>query len=193
MKKMQMQASAGRRLRARLLRSLSGLAVLAALPTATHTAPIPTTPAFNVNATVVTGCMVLGNAAQVTGVPFGSVNFGSHPAISTGTVTAMASNSLGTQARIVCTPGTTMQVSINGGQNLQGAAQRRMSNGSGHFIPYTLSLVQGVSTVMTPGLQVGITMAATAIALPIQGTAVLPGPGATAGTYADTVQVTVTW
>ncbi|MES2609620.1 MAG: spore coat protein U domain-containing protein [Pseudomonadota bacterium] len=155
-------------------------------------ATAPTSPSFAVSASVVSGCIVSGNSAQVTGVPFGSVNFGAHPATSAGLVTAMASNDMGMQAKLVCTAGTTVQVSVNGGQNLQGA-QRRLSNGAGQFIPYTLSLVAGTVSALAPNVPVGITMGTTPTALPIQGSMVLPGAAAMAGTYVDTVQVTVAW
>ena len=190
----EMHARAGRGSRARSQASPQVAIVLPLLCTslAAMAATAPTSPSFAVNASVVSGCIVSGNSSQVTGVPFGSVNFGTHSAVSTGTVTAMASNDMGMQAKLVCTAGTAAQVSVNGGLNLQGA-QRRLSNGAGQFIPYTLSLVAGTVTALAPNVAVGITMGATPTALPIRGNLVLPGSAAMAGTYVDTVQVTVTW
>ena len=190
----EMHARAGRGSRARSQASPQVAIVLPLLCTslAAMAATAPTSPSFAVNASVVSGCIVSGNSSQVTGVPFGSVNFGTHSAVSTGTVTAMASNDMGMQAKLVCTAGTAAQVSVNGGLNLQGA-QRRLSNGVGQFIPYTLSLVAGTVTALAPNVAVGITMGATPTALPIRGNLVLPGSAAMAGTYVDTVQVTVTW
>ncbi|KRC29276.1 hypothetical protein ASE28_20450 [Acidovorax sp. Root219] len=189
-----MHARAGRGSRARSQASPQVAIVLPLLCTslAAMAATAPTSPSFAVNASVVSGCIVSGNSSQVTGVPFGSVNFGTHSAVSTGTVTAMASNDMGMQAQLVCTAGTAAQVSVNGGLNLQGA-QRRLSNGAGQFIPYTLSLVAGTVTALAPNVAVGITMGTTPTALPIRGNLVLPGSAAMAGTYVDTVQVTVTW
>lgn len=190
----EMHARAGRGSRARSQASPQVAIVLPLLCTslAAMAATAPTSPSFAVNASVVSGCIVSGNSSQVTGVPFGSVNFGTHSAVSTGTVTAMASNDMGMQAKLVCTAGTAAQVSVNGGLNLQGA-QRRLSNGAGQFIPYTLSLVAGTVTALAPNVAVGITMGTTPTALPIRGNLVLPGSAAMAGTYVDTVQVTVTW
>ncbi|CAN7148318.1 spore coat U domain-containing protein [Acidovorax sp. LjRoot66] len=190
----EMHARAGRGSRARSQASPQVAIVLPLLCTslAAMAATAPTSPSFAVNASVVSGCIVSGNSSQVTGVPFGSVNFGTHSAVSTGTVTAMASNDMGMQAQLVCTAGTAAQVSVNGGLNLQGA-QRRLSNGAGQFIPYTLSLVAGTVTALAPKVAVGITMGTTPTALPIRGNLVLPGSAAMAGTYVDTVQVTVTW
>ncbi len=190
----EMHARAGRGSRSRSQASPQVAIVLPLLCTslAAMAATAPTSPSFAVNASVVSGCIVSGNSSQVTGVPFGSVNFGTHYAVSTGTVAAMASNDMGMQAKLVCTAGTAVQVSVNGGLNLQGA-QRRLSNGGGQFIPYTLSLVAGMVTALAPNVPVGITMGATPTALPIRGNLVLPGSAAMAGTYVDTVQVTVTW
>ncbi|WP_082604044.1 spore coat protein U domain-containing protein [Acidovorax sp. Root217] len=190
----EMHARAGRGSRARSQASPQVAIVLPLLCTslAAMAATAPTSPSFAVNASVVSGCIVSGNSSQVTGVPFGSVNFGTHSAVSTGTVTAMASNDMGMQAQLVCTAGTAAQVSVNGGLNLQGA-QRRLSNGAGQFIPYTLSLVAGTVTALAPNVAVGITMGTTPTALPIRGNLVLPGSAAMAGTYVDTVLVTVTW
>lgn len=190
----EMHARAGRGSRARSQASLQVAIALPLLCTslAAMAATAPTSPSFAVNASVVSGCIVSGNSSQVTGVPFGSVNFGTHSAVSTGTVTAMASNDMGMQAKLVCTAGTAAQVSVNGGLNLQGA-QRRLSNGAGQFIPYTLSLVAGTVSALVPNVAVGITMGTTPTALPIRGALVLPGSAAMAGTYVDTVQVTVTW
>lgn len=190
----EMHARAGGVLRARSRASPLAAMALPLLCTslAAMAATVPTNPSFAVNATIVNGCIVSGNSSQVTGVPFGSVNFGTHSAVSTGSVAAMASNDMGMQAKLVCTAGTAAQVSVNGGLNLQGA-QRRLSNGAGQFIPYTLSLVAGTVTALTPNVAVGITMGTTPTALPIRGNLVLPGSAAMAGIYADTVQVTVTW
>lgn len=187
------QACAGKRSRAGSRSSPLGVGVLLLCASlAAMAATVPTNPSFAVNASIVSGCIVSGNSSQVTGVPFGSINFGAHPATATGTLTVLASSTLGTQARLVCPAGTAAQVSVNGGQNLQGA-QRRLANGAGQFIPYTLSLVTGTVTALAPNVPVGITMGTTATALPIQGSLVLPGAAAVAGTYVDTVQVTFTW
>lgn len=190
----EMHARAGRCLRAAGRAGPQAAVALSLLcaSLAAMAATVPTSPSFAVSATIVNGCIVFGNSSQVAGVPFGSVNFGTHSAVSTGSVTAMASNDMGMQAKLVCTAGTAAQVSVNGGLNLQGA-QRRLSNGAGQFIAYTLSLVAGTVTALTPNVAVGITMGTTPTALPIRGSLVLPGAAAMAGTYVDTVQVTVTW
>lgn len=198
--KKHMQVSAGAGLRAdrpRALRPSIWLArvsrmALLALPVAALAATIPTNPSFSVSASVVRGCVVSGNTGQVSGIPFGSINFGSHPALQSGNVQSMAGSSMGSQAKLVCTPGTAVQISVDGWQNRQGA-QRRMSNGAGKYVPYNLELVQGTPALLAPNVPVGLVIDATPLALPVRGTATLPGATAAAGIYADTVQVTLSW
>ncbi|MBV7540989.1 spore coat U domain-containing protein [Acidovorax sp. sic0104] len=165
---------------------------LVALPVAALAATIPTNPSFSVSASVVRGCAVSGNTGQVSGIPFGSINFGSHPALQSGALQSMAGSSMGSQAKLVCTPGTAVQISVDGGQNRVGA-QRRMSNGAGKYVPYDLELVQGTPALLAPNVPVGLVIDATPLALPVRGTATLPGATAAAGIYADTVQVTLSW
>jgi spore coat protein U-like protein len=140
------------------------------------------------------GCVVSGNGAQVTGISFGSLNFGSHSAVQTGLVEVMAGGSLGMQAQVICTPGTSVQISVDGGLHLQGA-QRRMANGAGQYIPYSLSLVRSgpPPTPIPPHSPVAITSDGTAIALPLRASATLPGAGAPAGLYSDQLQLVVSW
>lgn len=189
----EMPACAGTAPRASRVSAWKALALLlcCATPLA-MAASTPTTVNFAVNATVVRGCVVSGNPTQASAVPFGAINFGTYPALSTETVTAMAGSSLGSQAKIQCTPGTSVQVSVDGGQNLL-AGLRRMSNGAGKFIAYTLDLLQGSATALAPNVPVGIALNETPVALPVRGTVALPGAGVAAGTYVDTVQVTVSW
>lgn len=195
-----MQAIAGVRLRAKHLSSAqtplqlaraSRLALLV-LPAAALAATIPTSPTFTVSASVVRGCVVSGSTSQVSGIAFGSINFGSHPALQSGTMQTMAGSSMGGQAKLVCTPGTAVQISIDGGQHGQGV-QRRMSNGAGKYVPYNLDLVQGAPAPLVPNVPVGLVIDATPLALPVRGTVTLPGSTAAAGIYADTVQVTLSW
>ena len=165
---------------------------LMGLPMAALAATVPTSPSFSVTASVARGCAVSGSTGQVSGIAFGSLDFGSHPALQAGTVQTTAGSSLGSQAKLVCTPGTAVQLSIDGGQHGQGT-QRRMSNGGGKYVAYQLELIQGAPTLLAPNVPVGLVLGATPLALPLRGTATLPGATAAAGIYADTVQVTLSW
>lgn len=173
-------------------RSCAGYAMALAAVVGASAATVPTSPTFSVNANIVQGCIVFGSSLQTSGIDFGSINFGSHAALNVGAISAMAGNSMGGQAQLVCTPGTTVQISVSGGQNPDGA-QRRMSNGAGKFIPYSLALIQGTPTALPPHTPVGITTDGTPTALPLMGTVMLPGTGTAAGIYTDSVQVVVSW
>jgi len=169
------------------------LPLWALLPTAPATpAAIPTQATFAVNAAIVRGCMVAGAAGQVTGLGFGSIDFGTHSAVRTGTETRLAGSGAGGQALIQCTPGTAVQVAADAGQHAQGS-QRRLSNNAGAFVPYALALAAGTTTALVPNVPASLTLGAVAAALPLQGTVTFPGFGLPSGVYTDTVQVTLSW
>jgi len=154
-------------------------------------ASIPTTASFSVGATIAQGCMVAGNPGQVTGLAFGQLSFGTYPAVATGSRSASLT-SVASQALLQCTPGTTLQVTADAGLSAVGN-QRRLASGAGKYLPYRLFLTSGGSQPLTPGVAVGLTLGASSTALPVTGTVTLPGTGMSAGTYTDTVRVTLSW
>lgn len=173
-------------------RALWVLWMLAAWPAAPARAatPIPTTATIPVSATVARGCQISGSS-QTTGLSFGMLDFGVHSPVRTGTHSVMAAGGPGMQAQVLCTPGTTLQVTINAGLHASGA-QRRLSNGS-QFIPYALTLMAAGTPALLPNVVANMALGATPTALPIQATATFPGSGVGAGTYTDTLQVTLSW
>ncbi len=166
------------------------LATLLSLPAVPAT--IPTTATLSVNATIVRGCLVSGATGQVTGVNFGTIDFGTHSAVRTGSETRLSGSGAGGQALIQCTPGTAVQVAADAGQNAQGS-QRRLSNNAGAYVPYALALATAPATALVPNVPAGLTLGSSAAALLLQGTATFPGFGLPAGVYTDTVQVTLSW
>jgi spore coat protein U-like protein len=167
----------------------SGTALAAA--TLLQAATIPTTASFAVGATIASGCIVAGNPGQVTGLAFGQLSFGTYSAMATGSKSASLT-SVANQALLQCTPGTAVQVTADAGLSAVGN-QRRLAAGAGQYLPYSLFLTSNGSQPLTPGVAVGLTLGATATALPLTGTVILPGSGLAAGTYVDTVRVTLTW
>lgn len=155
-------------------------------------ATIPTTAVFSVGATVQNGCLVDGNPTQTTGLVFGLLAFGSWSALTTGSQTVVLGPAGGSQALLQCTAGTTVQLTLDGGLHALGT-QRRLANGGGYFLPYTLSLTTSGNQPVLPNTPIGMAMGSTAQPLPLQGTVVMPGLGLWAGTYSDTVQVTISW
>ena len=57
----------------------------------------------------------------------------------------------------------------------------------------TTAVAATPAAVLTPNISAGLTLGAAATALPLQGTVTFPGFGLPAGTYTDTVQVTLSW
>ena len=152
---------------------------------------VPTTATFTVGATIAPGCQVASNPAQVSGLQIGRLDFGLHSALRTGNV-SMPLASSANQSLVQCTPGTTMQVTVDAGQNASGL-QRRLHNGSGVYLPYMLMLTTGGGQPLVPGSPLGLALGASPTALPVMGMVTLPGTGAVAGTYTDTVRVTLSW
>lgn len=167
------------------LGSLGGLGMAPA-------ATIPTSATFAVGATVQNGCLVAGAPGQTSGLVFGALQFGSFSALSTGLQSTALGPSGGSQALLQCTAGTTVQLTIDGGLHPL-AGQRRLSNGNGFFLPYTLLLTTLGNLPVQPNLPIGVAIGSAPQPLPLQGSVLLPGLGVGAGTYSDTVQVTVSW
>lgn len=175
----------------RLLVPLAGAAALVLAVSVRATTAIPTSPSFTVNASVSAGCLVTGNPTQTSGVGFGLLNFGTYPALATGTASATLSAGSGSMAQVQCTPGASVVVMLDGGQHASGS-QRRMKYGSNSYLPYSLYTSASRTTALVPGVGVSVD-ASSAISLPVYGVATLPGSGLPAGQYTDTVQVTFSW
>lgn len=121
-------------------------AALLGLPLVAPPAALAQSLSGTLNATmrISTGCAISGaSGGGTTGVNFGTLNFGTHPATFTGTTAASPSGGAGGTAttQIVCSNEiTTVNITVNGGQNAGqgstvGVGSRAMRSGS-NFIPY---------------------------------------------------------
>lgn len=151
---------------------------------------VPTTANFLVSATVSSGCWVVGNVSQTSGIGFGKLDFGSHPAVQAGNYDA-AIGMAASPAQVQCTPGATVTMTIDGGQNAVGG-QRRMRYGSS-YLPYMLTTQPGGGAVVAPGVGVSVDASAGPTLVPVYGRASAPGAGLPAGNYTDTLQVIFSW
>ena len=156
------------------------------------TTPVPTTATFAVNATVVAGCMVVGNPSQTSNIGFGMLDFGTHPAVLGADINASISMSGGSMAQIQCTHGVAVTMTLDGGQNASGT-QRRMKLAPNHYIPYALYAASNGSSPIAPSVGLAINTTQGAMTLPVWGIASLPASGLPAGQYSDTVQVLFSW
>ncbi len=138
---------------------------------------------FQVTASIVPGCMVVGG-----GTNYGTLSYGSFAASTVGPV----STALTGGVQLQCTPGVTLSMSIGGGQNSGSGSDRNLKSGS-ELLPYQLYSDIGLSQALPVGQSVNVAYTnANNIRLPIYGRVVLPG-NVPAGTYTDVVQVQLTW
>ncbi|WP_326540973.1 spore coat protein U domain-containing protein [Pseudorhodoferax sp.] len=156
--------------------------------------------------TLTGGCAVSAAASgSAAGANFGTLDFGVQPSTFTGVLLATPSGGAGGAGttQIVCSPDVSaMSVSVNAGNNPGqgtgiGAGTRAMRLGSASYLPYEVySDAAMTSAYPTSGGAVGVSLNATggAFALPVFGRVHKTHAGAVAsGTYADTLQVTLSW
>ncbi|MEX3777447.1 spore coat U domain-containing protein [Pseudomonas sp. MYb118] len=158
-----------------------GWAALLVICTISLPAPLTaaTSQSFQVSATVVPGCLVVGGVSN-----YGSLNFGSQSALATSTVRV----ALTAGVQLQCTPGVTLTMSVDGGQYNNSGRHMQLSTGSNR-VAYQLFRDAAYSQSLGIGQSVTVAYAdANNIRLPIYGQVQLPGnqPG---GTYSDVLQV----
>ena len=147
---------------------------------------------FTVTAEIVEGCALVGTSDS-SGLDFGTLNFGTYPAIYSGNVTASAVGA-GGPVQVECTSGLTMQVDVDGGQHLSGSQRRLLHGGSGDVVPYALFTTASHAVPIPVSTPVSVVIPpAGVITLPIFGVATLSGTGLTPGAYTDLLQVTLSW
>lgn len=149
--------------------------------------PLPlaavTSQSFLVSATVTAGCLVVGGVSN-----YGNLNFGSQSALATNTVQVALTGGV----QLQCTPGVTMNMTVDGGQYNSSGRHMQLTTGSNR-VPYQLFRDAAYSQSLGIGQSVAVAYAdANNIRLPIYGQVQLPGnqPG---GTYSDVLQVQLSW
>lgn len=150
-------------------------------------APLPLSAAtsqnFQVSATVTAGCLVVGGVSS-----YGSLNFGNRSALATGTVQVALSGGV----QLQCTPGVTLNMSVDGGQYNSGGRHMQLNTGSNR-VAYQLFRDAAFSQTLGVGQSVAVAYSdANNISLPIYGQVQLPG-NQPAGTYSDVLQVQLSW
>lgn len=167
--------------------ALVAAALASAFPADAQTA-IPTTANMTVTARIVAGCGVTGGGSG-SGLNFGTIDYGTRPAISRGQIDAAAVN--GT-LQVECSSSQVIRLSIDaGGHASNGGGQRNLAGPGGSLIPYALY----ADNARTQPFGVGQSVTATVsgqISLPIYGRATLSGANPP-GTYTDVAQVTLSY
>ena len=151
---------------------------------------------------ITSGCAInTGDGSTTTSGAFGTLDFGTQPGTFTGSLSTQVNGSGATNTQISCTPDiSSLNVTVNGGLNAnQGVAigsGTRAVVSSGNYVPYEVYTDISHSTVYVANAPktIAITAPGTAFAFPIY--AVANKTSATslpAGTYTDTLNVTVAW
>jgi spore coat protein U-like protein len=153
--------------------------------------------ATSANATTSTANLsVTASVAANCAISTAPVAFGAYDPVSTNAATPL--NGTGT-VNVTCTSGASAQVTLGQGSNpgtgsTDTAPARQLSDGSSHFLTYSLYSDNGRSTVWgnTAGTGVASTGTGTQVALTVYG-AVAAGQSVPTGSYSDTVVATVTF
>ena len=160
----------------------AALAVLCACSVPPPLAAV-TSQSFQVSATVTAGCLVVGGVSN-----YGNLGFGSLSALSTSTVRVALSGGV----QLQCTPGVTLNMTVDGGQYNSSGRHLQLNSGSAR-VAYQLFRDAAYSQSLGIGQSVAVAYSdANNISLPIYGQVQLPGnqPG---GTYSDVLQVQLSW
>ncbi|MHC8351449.1 Csu type fimbrial protein [Pseudomonas sp. RT4P38] len=142
-----------------------------------------TSQTFQVSATITPGCLVVGGGSN-----YGSLTFGTYSALSTSSVSVPLNGSVTLQ----CTPGVTLNMSVDGGLYNRSGRHLQLNSGSAQV---AYQLFQDAALSQSLGISQSVSVAysnANNITLPIYGQVQLPGnqPG---GTYSDVLQVQLSW
>jgi spore coat protein U-like protein len=149
---------------------------------------------FAVQAEIVEGCALVGSS-EVNNLDFGVIDFGTLPAIFSGTAVASTVGAGGSATQIWCTPGVQLQVAVDSGLQASGGQRFLARTGGGSTpIPYGLytDALQTVAIPTTGHVTVSVPPGGF-LDLPIHGVASLPGGGLMPGQYTDVLQVTLSW
>lgn len=163
---------------------LAGLLTLGPAP-----AQAELTKSFQLSATIANGCSV---ATTGTGT-WGDINLGSVSGIATGSASANLISGGNTGMQVSCTPGMSVQVSAdNGNQPVGGVRQLVHSVNSASTVPYQLYANNSATPWTTQTITLSFPTGTSLQTLPVKATATLAAP-MRAGAYSDTVHVTLSW
>lgn len=170
------------------------VAVLLFLPVIAFGQSAPTTGTLQVSAQILSGCRVVGQRMQTTGIDFGTVDFGSHPSIFVAPLTARSQGPLGT-LQLTCIGIVSASVSISAGMHAQGN-QRQLASGVNR-VPYDLYADGSFNVPFTAAAERTLVVSPTGSVATVDLTIYAkvhstPGGYAT-GSYQDNVQITVSW
>lgn len=142
---------------------------------------------FALSAVVANGCAVTNAAGS-----WGKIDFGSVAGLKTATVDADLVSAGGTGLKIECTPGTSINLTADNGNNASSGQRRLAQTGVSTAVPYALYANGSGTPWTTQSIPLAFPAGNTTQLLPIKGRASLPG-SLQAGPYTDTVRITLAW
>jgi spore coat protein U-like protein len=174
-----------------LLRSAGAAIGVAGLAAATPAMAGNTTGTIGVTLNVTNACVINGaTSVQSNAGSMGSIAFPDQPGIF-GNVDGELVGSLG-QLQVQCSPGVAPALTIGSGANDAGG--RRYMAANGRTVAYRLFSDAQRTSEIGIGQQIALaTASSTPISVPIYARVTSGGTVLAAGSYADTVQVTLTW
>lgn len=148
---------------------------------------------FEVSATIQPGCQVDGLGAEGDAGTVSRLDFGVDTTLSVATRTADAT--LSQTITLRCTPGVALQMRIDGGQHGQGGLRHLQLGATADRLQYQIYRDPGFSQPIGIDQNQPITITTANmnnVVLPVYGQLTLPG-NRPAGTYTDTLLVTLDW
>lgn len=144
---------------------------------------------FTVSAIIATGCSVAADGAG----HWGQINLGSVNGATGGFVSASLLNGGVSDLRINCTPGTSVNVTADNGDYASGGTRRlRHASESASFVPYALYANGSQTAWSSQAIGLSFPIGTSQRLLPVRAEATVPA-ATRAGSYSDTVRVTVSW
>ncbi|CAI1617854.1 Csu type fimbrial protein [Serratia marcescens] len=149
--------------------------------------------ALGVTLTIGAGCSIKGGDSSGAANNFGSISFGTYSSLDN-IIDATATGSSGGSLTLNCTKDTNYTVALDNGQHIASGSQRRMASTAGAFISYNLYQDAEHTVAWGSGAN-ALAGTGTGAAVPLIVYGRVPAAGFTpaAGTYDDTVTMTVTW
>jgi len=142
-----------------------------------------TTAVMQVSASIEAGCLIVGGSTQ-----FGTLEFGSVPAVASQKISARSTNAV----QLQCTPGVALSMTVDGGQHPDNGRHLQLE-GSSVRVAYELFNDVGLTQALGVGQRVAVGTVDDGIAeVPIYGQVRVSGD-VPAGRYRDVVQVELSW
>lgn len=147
---------------------------------------------IGVSLNILAACAVNGGSSSATMGRIGAIAFADQSGVFSNADATMVAQGTTNAVTVLCTPGLAPQITVGAGANDAGNVRRLAYLGNN--VVYRLYSDAARQDEITIGKQISLgTAGTTALTLPIYARASSNGLALPAGTYTDTVQVTLSW